>query len=78
MFFLFQFEAWTIFSEQEGHPLRKAQISAYEIVLLEMPWKNRTNKTDCGVYAMRHMETYKGNQTWNCGFKNTDEDVSKF
>ncbi|XP_056698038.1 uncharacterized protein [Spinacia oleracea] len=68
------FEAWTIFCEQEGHPLRKAQISAYEIVLLEMPWKNRTNKTDCGVYAMRHMETYKGNQTWNCGFKNTDED----
>ncbi|KNA20687.1 hypothetical protein SOVF_050180, partial [Spinacia oleracea] len=67
------FEAWTIFCEQEGHPLRKAQISAYEIVLLEMPWKNRTNKTDCGVYAMRHMEIYKGNQTWNCGFKNTDE-----
>lgn len=24
---------------------------------------------DCGIYAMRHMETYKGQQVkeWNCG-----------
>ncbi|KAL1554277.1 hypothetical protein AAHA92_14855 [Salvia divinorum] len=27
---------------------------------IDMPWKNDTNKVDCGVYLMRHMETYMG------------------
>ena len=25
---------------------------------LEMPWRTLRNKVDCGVFAMRHMETY--------------------
>jgi len=33
-----------------------------EIILLDMPWKTNKNKTDCGVFVMRHMETYKGEQ----------------
>jgi hypothetical protein len=34
---------------------------------LEMHWRNSENVTDCGIYAMRHMETYMGNglHDWN-------------
>lgn len=28
---------------------------------LEMPWRDNTNKVDCGIFTMRHMETYFGN-----------------
>lgn len=36
-----------------------------------MPWRNDTNKNDCGVYAMRHMETYMGQKMkdWNPGLR---------
>ncbi|KAH6780504.1 hypothetical protein C2S52_011741 [Perilla frutescens var. hirtella] len=38
---------------------------------LQMPWQNNTNKVDCGIYVMRHMETYKGNgmKNWKSGLK---------
>lgn len=38
---------------------------------LKMPWRNETNKIDCGVFAMRHLETYKGDglKNWKCGIK---------
>ena len=38
--------------------------------LLEMPWRDNVNKVDCGVYLMRHMETYTGKDfaSWDCGF----------
>lgn len=71
-----QFEAWLKFCELEGYPLKNTQIKQYEITLPSMTWKNRENKVDCGVYAMRHMETYKGNPNWDCGFTNYEDDVS--
>ncbi|KNA11128.1 hypothetical protein SOVF_138040 [Spinacia oleracea] len=51
------FEAWLQFCELEGHPLKKTQIKQYELTLPPMPWKNRINKVDRGVYAMSDMET---------------------
>lgn len=27
---------------------------------LALPWRDDENKVDCGVFAMRHMETYMG------------------
>ncbi|XP_019156984.1 PREDICTED: uncharacterized protein LOC109153584 [Ipomoea nil] len=40
--------------------------------LVKMSWKNATNVTDCGVYCMRHMQTFKGNgPNWESGFNRT-------
>lgn len=35
-----------------------------------MDWCSTENKVDCGVFVMRHMETYKGEEIkkWKCGF----------
>ncbi|KAL8228788.1 hypothetical protein R6Q57_013688 [Mikania cordata] len=29
---------------------------------LEMPWQTKNNFVDCGIFAMRHMETYKAKE----------------
>ncbi|KAI3744508.1 hypothetical protein L1987_57591 [Smallanthus sonchifolius] len=39
-----------------------------EINRVEMPWRMLHNKVDCGIFAMRHMETFIGSTTWQCGF----------
>ncbi|KAF5809461.1 putative papain-like cysteine peptidase superfamily [Helianthus annuus] len=39
-----------------------------------MDWRTKNNGVDCGVFTMRHMETYKGDQKpWVTGFVNEDE-----
>ncbi|CAM8884384.1 unnamed protein product [Rhodiola kirilowii] len=37
---------------------------------MEFNWQTKTNFEDCGVFAMRHMETYMGGGSlhWKCGF----------
>lgn len=38
---------------------------------VEMSWRTKDNHTDCGIFMMRHMETYVGcAKNWKCGFKN--------
>lgn len=39
-----------------------------------MAWRDTTNKDDCGVFAMHHMETYVGLGTtgWDCGLNRGD------
>ena len=39
------------------------------VILQNMTWKTKKNKTDCGVFAMRHMETYMGEPdgSYKCG-----------
>ena len=39
---------------------------------LEMPWRTINNSIDCGVFTMRHMETYMGGSMneFKAGFKN--------
>ncbi|KAJ0497769.1 putative Ulp1 protease family catalytic domain, papain-like cysteine peptidase superfamily [Helianthus annuus] len=40
----------------------------------EMDWRTKNNGVDCGVFMMRHLETYKGDQKpWATGFVNEDE-----
>ena len=35
-----------------------------------LKWQTLRNYEDCGIFLMRHMETYMGEQnTWNTGFK---------
>ncbi|GKC22263.1 hypothetical protein Tco_1024413 [Tanacetum coccineum] len=38
---------------------------------LQMAWRTTNNNKDCGVFVMRHMETYNGTSLalWNPGFK---------
>ncbi|MFS7918392.1 putative papain-like cysteine peptidase superfamily [Helianthus anomalus] len=38
-------------------------------VSLKFPWQTLYNGTDCGIFVMRHMETFKGTSVreWNCG-----------
>ncbi|KAJ0765752.1 hypothetical protein HanPI659440_Chr08g0307091 [Helianthus annuus] len=38
-----------------------------------MAWRTLQNGCDCGVFTMRHMETYKGKSPWNPGFENEDK-----
>ncbi|KAJ0623783.1 hypothetical protein HanIR_Chr01g0036041 [Helianthus annuus] len=38
-----------------------------------MDWRALQNGVDCGVFTMRHMETYKGKSPWNPGFVNEDK-----
>ncbi|KAI3793946.1 hypothetical protein L1987_36569 [Smallanthus sonchifolius] len=37
----------------------------------EMPWRTTVNNKDCGIFMMRHMETYMGEEekAWHCGFE---------
>ncbi|PWA37805.1 ulp1 protease family, C-terminal catalytic domain-containing protein [Artemisia annua] len=40
-----------------------------------MAWRTRRNENECGIFVMRHMETYNVQKVeeWNLGFRNEDE-----
>lgn len=52
-----------------NHYLKGRQMMAVTIERLKMPWRDETNKIDCGIYTMRHMETYMGQKAkdWKIG-----------
>nr|GLL17131.1 uncharacterized protein LOC109162486 [Ipomoea trifida] len=41
-----------------------------------MSWRDNSNKVDCGVFTMRHMETYmgKGTKGWDCGLEKENKE----
>nr|GMC86763.1 putative ulp1 protease family, C-terminal catalytic domain-containing protein [Ipomoea batatas] len=41
---------------------------------MQMHWRDVNNKVDCGVFAMRHMETFLGQsvKSWDCGLRKGD------
>ncbi|KAL8241159.1 hypothetical protein R6Q59_014514 [Mikania micrantha] len=41
----------------------------------ELPWKTKENVEDCGIFCMRHMETYMGGgvKGWKCGLLQESE-----
>ncbi|KAJ0668989.1 putative Ulp1 protease family catalytic domain, papain-like cysteine peptidase superfamily [Helianthus annuus] len=50
------------------------ELGTSEIERKEMDWRTENNSVDCGVFTMRHMETYKGEKTpWVTGFVKEDE-----
>nr|GMD76216.1 uncharacterized protein LOC109168900 [Ipomoea batatas] len=53
----------------KSHPGRSILCAGVEPKIMQMPWRDVNNKIDCGVYLMRHMETYTGQAvlTWDCG-----------
>nr|GMD40891.1 uncharacterized protein LOC109153584 [Ipomoea batatas] len=61
----------TAFSEylrKKGHTSLAERVSKMQVELVKMSWRTADNKIDCGLYCMRHMETYMGNPQWKCGF----------
>ena len=38
--------------------------------VVRVGWQTKDNSVDCGVFVMRHMETYMGNlSTWRAGLR---------
>ncbi|KAJ0505879.1 hypothetical protein HanHA89_Chr12g0475511 [Helianthus annuus] len=63
-----QRDAFSSYLEFASHPA--ADIIRETVpIRLEMPWCTTRNVIDCGVFLMRHMETYKGTgvKKWKCG-----------
>ncbi|CAI9302230.1 unnamed protein product [Lactuca saligna] len=57
--------------KSQNHP--KAEMFSHVMPhRLEMPWRTINNSIDCGVFTMRHMETYMGGSMneFKAGFKN--------
>ncbi|MFS7937671.1 putative papain-like cysteine peptidase superfamily [Helianthus anomalus] len=71
-------DALSVYLENIGHPVGGV-IGQVEPVRLEMPWRTKHNVIDCGVFLMRHMETYKGvdGNGWECGFSNECTDAGE-
>ncbi|KAL8225970.1 hypothetical protein R6Q57_018527 [Mikania cordata] len=46
---------------------------------LSMPWRTLNNSIDCGVFAMRHMETFKDTSVkeWKCGLTSESDEQQK-
>ncbi|KVH99484.1 hypothetical protein Ccrd_022282 [Cynara cardunculus var. scolymus] len=50
-----------------GHPAGR-ELDEIGQEMLRMDWQTQNNFDDCGVFAMRHMETYMGDvRTWKTG-----------
>ncbi|KAL1824262.1 hypothetical protein ACET3Z_011040 [Daucus carota] len=44
------------------------RIRKFKRTYLTMPWQTSWNSTDCGIFVMRHMETFKGDpKKWDSG-----------
>ncbi|KAL3618811.1 hypothetical protein CASFOL_037334 [Castilleja foliolosa] len=59
---------------------RKAQfLKKLNFHRLKMHWRDENNRVDCGVYAMRHMETYMGGslKSWRCGLSKNNPRTMK-
>ncbi|KAL8232115.1 hypothetical protein R6Q57_001893 [Mikania cordata] len=50
-----------LYLEKESPALHK-KIVNLKPKKLEMPWQTENNFVDCGIFAMRHMETYKAKE----------------
>jgi len=78
--YVLQRNAFTGYLEYVSHP-SASKIKHAKPVRMEFPWTTLQNVVDCGVFLMRHMETYKGTSVreWECGLsteKNVKGDAS--
>ena len=54
-----------MYLETINHPITQ-QIQVAPINRLKMKGRTTSNGADCGVFSMRHMETYYGKKHWRC------------
>uniref|UniRef100_A0A166CRT7 Ubiquitin-like protease family profile domain-containing protein n=1 Tax=Daucus carota subsp. sativus TaxID=79200 RepID=A0A166CRT7_DAUCS len=58
----------------KGHVGISGKVKKMKPTYLNMPWQTRNNSIDCGVFLMRHMESYKGDlKSWTTGL-NVEKD----
>nr|GMC86880.1 ulp1 protease family, C-terminal catalytic domain-containing protein [Ipomoea batatas] len=52
------------------------KIEKLKVKRMKMAWKDNRNKIDCGVFLMRHMETFRGQlpELWKCGLEKENKD----
>nr|GMD34396.1 uncharacterized protein LOC109168900 [Ipomoea batatas] len=64
----------SVFFKDSGFPALYIKVTAMQPRRLRMSWLETKNKIDCGVFAMRHMETYVGQSiaSWDCGIRRGD------
>ncbi|KAL3633452.1 hypothetical protein CASFOL_022214 [Castilleja foliolosa] len=57
------------FLQNIGQKTKAKKLLESMLYRVEMPWRNDSNKVDCAIYAMRHMECYFGQppKEWECG-----------
>lgn len=60
----------------EGHRLclKAAMVRNLDPKRLQMSWRDSVNMRDCGVFTIRHMESYIGKSAkeWDCGLLKRD------
>lgn len=62
------------FLDQQGLGIKAARVRNMSVKRLQMPWRDAVNTRDCGVFLMRHMESFQGQLVaeWDCGFVKGD------
>ncbi|KAL8244170.1 hypothetical protein R6Q59_010428 [Mikania micrantha] len=62
----------------KDHP-NALKIYHLTLTLLDLSWKTTKNGVDCGVFSMRHMETYMGGglKKWKTGLNQESESQSR-
>ncbi|KAL4577875.1 hypothetical protein LXL04_013990 [Taraxacum kok-saghyz] len=69
-----------LYLDSVKHP-KRSQMKTVHPTKFVMRWMTRENYTDCAIFLMRHMETYKGQelQDWevNLEVEDPDKDVQK-
>ncbi|KAD5803633.1 hypothetical protein E3N88_14993 [Mikania micrantha] len=62
--------------EKFQHP-RADKISMQKVTRVDLQWATIGNITDCGIFAMRHMEMFMGShcRNFDCGFKTSEKQV---
>ncbi|KAI3676344.1 hypothetical protein L1987_85950 [Smallanthus sonchifolius] len=70
-------EAFVSFIADFAHP-KTDEMDDIVVKIFEMPWRKNVNNKDCGIFMMRYMETYMGEEekAWLCGFGVESENVS--
>ncbi|KAH6822084.1 hypothetical protein C2S53_020094 [Perilla frutescens var. hirtella] len=68
------FRLQTVFADHlymEGLKTKSLMVRRACMARLEMSWRDTNNNNDCGVYVMRHMETYMGQSVnaWKCNLE---------
>lgn len=76
-FIIMQKELFVEYLRDVGHS-KADQVARVQPKRYVMDWSSEENSVDYGIFLMRYMETFKGEEieTWNCGFE-TDVEKQK-
>ena len=71
-----QSKVLNLYLEGVQHP-KHAMLKNMKATRLKMPCRIATNFIDCGIYCMRHMESYFGEgENWESGLNANDVSIT--